>query len=81
MIEKMLDSVASGDQRITGKLLELIGLFQEAFSTFNPSLPQLSMEIAVIKATSSFTKSEMQAVAVDKNKVKKVEKLKTMMGV
>ena len=73
---KMLDSVASGDQRITGKLLELIGLFQEAFSTFNPSLPQLSMEIAVIKATSSFTKSEMQAVAVDKNKVKKVEKLK-----
>ena len=52
--KKMLESVNEGKQEMTGYLLKKIEIFQKAFDNFNANLPQLALEIAVIRATDSF---------------------------
>lgn len=64
--KKMLESVENKESKVTGKILEMINIFQDAFDNFNESLPQLSMEIAVIKATGAFEKVHLRPVQIEK---------------
>lgn len=69
----MIESVNKGDLAETARSLELIKFFQEAQTNFNASLPQLSMEIAVIKATNAFGKGQVTAPKMEAAAPKPVE--------
>ncbi|MEK7086088.1 MAG: DNA polymerase III subunit gamma/tau, partial [Patescibacteria group bacterium] len=55
---KMLDSVANDKPEQTAKLIKMIDVFQQAQQKLESSIPQLSLEIAVIEVTSDFESLE-----------------------
>lgn len=73
---KMLEAVASQENEEIKFYMKLIELFQEAQEHLNSfTLPQLPLEIAVIKATggSDFEDLEVQEVEIKKEEPKKAE--------
>ena len=68
---KMLDSVANDKPEQTAKLIKMIDIFQQAQQKLESSIPQLSLEIAVIEVTSNFESLEpekpLDSVAIPAN--------------
>ncbi len=56
--DKLLACVKENKQQAVGRIMEMIEIFQEAQNTFNPTLPQLPLEIAVIKITGKYEKPD-----------------------
>lgn len=56
--QKMIESVMQGNVELTGNLIGMIEIFQEAQYKLEASIPQLSLEIAIIKVCGLVKKEE-----------------------
>jgi DNA polymerase III subunit gamma/tau len=69
--EKMLEAINEGHDEQMGRLLEMIDVFQEAYTKKESDIPQLPLEMAVVKITGNYENAVKENPVIEKPSLEK----------